>query len=192
MGLSEKSGTSTVAWLRCVWHITFFGPTAVCVAVSLLIELPQQGYQNVIAKSDLVILAVSSSLLAVAVYRWDQNTRNVDTSTVLANTRVEQTAPAVTSAATLNTETPLTAQVTAQVTEQVVEVQEAPIVATIAVEPSEIAEPETQLLTHVVRSGDSLSEIAAQYDTSVGELRRINGISGSTIFIGQEILYPSN
>lgn len=188
MGRSEKSGTSTVARLRCVWHITFFGPTAVCVAVSFLIELPQQGYQNVIAKSDLIILAVSSSLLAVAVYRWDQNTRNVDTSTVLANTRVEQNAPAVTTAATQNTETSLTAQVT----EQVVEVQEAPIVATIAVEPSETAEPETQLLTHVVRSGDSLSEIAAQYDTSVGELRSINGISGSTIFIGQEILYPSN
>ncbi len=148
-----------------------------------------------IAKSDLVILAVSSSLLAVAVYRWDQNTRNVDTSTVLANTRVEQTATtlntndtvldtAVTTAATQDTTTPVTGQV--------VEIQDAPAVATIAVETTEPAQPETQLLTHVVRSGDSLSEIAAQYDTSVGELRRINGISGSTIFIGQEILYPSN
>jgi len=64
----------------------------------------------VIAKSDLVILVVSSSLLALAIYRWDQNTRDVNTSTVLANTRV--TAPAentsVSSAAlTVATTTPV-------------------------------------------------------------------------------------
>ena len=39
--------------------------------------------------------------------------------------------------------------------------------------------------TYTVVSGDSLSEIASQYNTSVDELMRINNLSSTTIYIGQ-------
>jgi len=41
--------------------------------------------------------------------------------------------------------------------------------------------------THTVRGGDTLSSIAARYGTSVGELQRKNGISGSKIVVGQKL-----
>ncbi len=143
-----------------------------------------------IAKSDLIILVVSSSLLGVAIYRWDQNTRNVDTSTVLANTTVS--APANTgSTDQLLTGTPVTS--TSTVTDGTGQVIDQPVTpTTIVVEDPVVVETVSTYLTHTVRSGDSLSEIASQYNTSVNELRSINGINGSTIFIGQEILYPAN
>ena len=141
-----------------------------------------------IAKSDLIILVVSSTLLGIAVYRWDQNTRNVDTSTVLANTRVS------TQTNTIGTD-PLTEQnqeVTAADLSQA-DIDTVTVITTeaVTVEPIEI-EPAGQNQVHIVRSGDSLSEIAASYNTSVQELQELNSISGSTIFIGQEILYPIN
>lgn len=40
---------------------------------------------------------------------------------------------------------------------------------------------------HQVRAGDTLSGIARQYGTSVGELQRINGIEGSVIVPGQRL-----
>lgn len=152
-----------------------------------------------IAKSDLIILVVSSTLLGVAVYRWDQNTRNVDTSTVLANTRVSsQTAATDTSSvattsssATLADQT-LDAPINGTVSESVNEQVSVDTPTTVVVTEPLVVEPARPFLIHVVRSGDSLSEIAASYNTSVQELRNANGINGSTIFIGQEILYPAN
>jgi len=44
--------------------------------------------------------------------------------------------------------------------------------------------------SHIVQSGDYLGKIANQYGTDVQTLRDLNGISGSVIQIGQEILYP--
>ena len=40
---------------------------------------------------------------------------------------------------------------------------------------------------HVVRSGETLSGIAARTGTSVSQLRRLNGIQGSTIRVGQRL-----
>ena len=143
-----------------------------------------------IAKSDLIILVVSSTLLGVAVYRWDQNTRNVDTSTVLANTQVaatESVADTVTATAAGSSG----ALVTNQSADSLI-ADGADTPTTIVVEEPEVTEAASPFLIHTVRAGDSLSEIADTYNTSVQALREANGISGSTIFIGQEILYPSN
>jgi len=144
----------------------------------------------VIAKSDLIILVVSSTLLGVAVYRWDQNTRNVDTSTVLANTQVaatESVADSVTATAAGSSGALVTNQSADSLIADGVDTP-----TTIVVEEPEVIEAASPFLIHTVRAGDSLSEIADTYNTSVQALREANGISGSTIFIGQEILYPSN
>ena len=144
-----------------------------------------------IAKSDLIILVVSSTLLGVAVYRWDQNTRNVDTSTVLANTQVaatESVADPVTATAAGSSG----ALVTNQSADSLIADGVDTPTTTIVVEEPEVIEAASPFLIHTVRAGDSLSEIADTYNTSVQALREANGISGSTIFIGQEILYPSN
>ncbi len=44
---------------------------------------------------------------------------------------------------------------------------------------------------HVIVSGDTLSEIAKRYNVSVSALRRENGLSGSTIRVGQTLLIPT-
>ena len=43
---------------------------------------------------------------------------------------------------------------------------------------------------YYVQSGDSLSEIAEQYNTSVSQLQQINNLNGTVIQIGQQIQYP--
>ncbi|MDR2497305.1 MAG: peptidoglycan DD-metalloendopeptidase family protein [Tannerellaceae bacterium] len=47
---------------------------------------------------------------------------------------------------------------------------------------------EEQILYHIVKSGDTLGAIAARYGTSVGELRRMNGLSASaTLRVGRAL-----
>lgn len=41
--------------------------------------------------------------------------------------------------------------------------------------------------TYIVKSGDTLSKISKQYKTSVSALQKLNGISGSTIYVGQKL-----
>lgn len=41
--------------------------------------------------------------------------------------------------------------------------------------------------THTVRSGETLSEIAARYDVSLGQLRAWNGLTRDTIYVGQRL-----
>ena len=142
-----------------------------------------------IAKSDLIILVVSSTLLGVAVYRWDQNTRNVNTSTVLANTTVAASTPPSDSDLVSTASTSIADPIldNSNITDARVDTP-----TTVVVTEPLVVESASPFLTHVVRSGDSLSEIAATYNTSVQALRDANGISGSTIYIGQEILYPAS
>jgi LysM repeat protein len=40
---------------------------------------------------------------------------------------------------------------------------------------------------HVVKSGDTLSEIAAKYGIGLSELRQLNGLSGNNIRVGQRL-----
>jgi LysM repeat protein len=43
---------------------------------------------------------------------------------------------------------------------------------------------------HKVSSGDSLEKIARKYNTTVSDLKRVNGLSSNTIIIGQELKIP--
>jgi membrane-bound lytic murein transglycosylase D len=49
------------------------------------------------------------------------------------------------------------------------------------------ASSESATVTHVVRSGDTLSGIAAKYGVSVKDLQSWNELSGSTILVGQKL-----
>jgi LysM repeat protein len=44
--------------------------------------------------------------------------------------------------------------------------------------------------THRVRTGESLEKIARQYETSVEEIKRTNGLTTNKILIGQELKIP--
>ena len=46
--------------------------------------------------------------------------------------------------------------------------------------------------THVVRAGDTLSDLAARYGTTTAAIRRQNGLSSSTIRIGQRLAIPGS
>lgn len=48
------------------------------------------------------------------------------------------------------------------------------------------------IITYVVQAGDTLSEIAAEHDTTVAAIAQLNGITNpSRIFVGQELQIPS-
>lgn len=53
--------------------------------------------------------------------------------------------------------------------------------------PASSSRSTTTTSTHTVRSGDTLSTIAARYGTSTSSLRSLNGISGSRIYVGQKL-----
>ena len=44
---------------------------------------------------------------------------------------------------------------------------------------------------HVIQSGDTLSQIAQQYQVSVNELRDANGLRGDRLQVGQVLNIPS-
>jgi len=140
----------------------------------------------VVSKSDIVILVVASSALAVGIVRWYQNTQDISTITVPANSvsqSVQSSTPTVSNNNVLNTTTATVQPEPAIVQEAVVE----PILEPIVDVPTT---PTVTLGSHSVVSGDYLGKIARQYGTDVQTLRDLNGISGSVIQIGQEILYP--
>jgi LysM repeat protein len=45
--------------------------------------------------------------------------------------------------------------------------------------------------TYVVQSGDTLSEIAGMYDTTVQALKEVNNLTGDVIFVGQKLVLPT-
>lgn len=49
----------------------------------------------------------------------------------------------------------------------------------------------SQPTTYVVQSGDVLGLIAERYDVDVAELRRVNGLSGNLIKVGQQLTIPA-
>ncbi len=56
--------------------------------------------------------------------------------------------------------------------------------------PRFVPPPETTVAWHVVRSGQTLSQIAARYGTSVQGLQRLNGMRGTMIVVGQRLKVP--
>ena len=63
-----------------------------------------------------------------------------------------------------------------------------PRIETPVVEPPQPRGSAAGGLVHVVTAGETLFRIALRYDTSVDELRRLNGISGDQIEIGQRLV----
>lgn len=48
------------------------------------------------------------------------------------------------------------------------------------------------LMVHTVKSGEYLSLLAKRYNTTVETLQELNLLSGTTIQIGQDLIYPSS
>jgi len=153
----------------------------------------------VISKSDLFILVVASAALGVGIMRWHQNTQDVSAITVPASTRIvteplEPVAvPVVTNDAIATANNAVDQSLSADAKPVTVQTLNQPIVQEIQAEPNiQSADQSTDqgLGVHQVVYGDYLGKIANQYGTDVQTLRRINNIEGSTILVGQEILYP--
>ena len=49
---------------------------------------------------------------------------------------------------------------------------------------------DTQIISYIVKRGDTLSEIAELYNVKLSLIKNFNGISGSTIRIGQSLQIP--
>ncbi len=152
-----------------------------------------------ISKSDLLILVVASSALAVGIYRWHTNTQDVSAITIPASSRVAvvETAESVdaVNGSQLSNDSMLSTTVasTDNANSNPVVVQtitETEPVQAIVVETTTATSESQSLGVHQVQSGDYLGKIAQQYNTDVQTLRDLNGISGTIIQIGQDILYP--
>ena len=153
-----------------------------------------------IAKSDLVILTLSTAALAVGIFRWQHATTVVPSMTVPASAR--QAAPVPRAPAPEVTtlparadagapEPPRTAPVVSRLPAEADVAGTAPVeeaAPAAALAPGTPAEPEYGV--YRVRYGDYLGRIAQQHGTSVRALRELNGISGSTIRVGQRLRYP--
>jgi N-acetylmuramoyl-L-alanine amidase len=52
------------------------------------------------------------------------------------------------------------------------------------------SKPNSKIDYHVVKRGESLSKISAQYNVTIRSLKRLNGLSKDTVFLGQKIKLP--
>ena len=176
--------------------------------------------RQVVGKSDLVILLVSATLLGVGIIRWQNNLSPVPALATQGISPGAQTNPApqvpgaVPTAAqsTINDNSrSLTGSAAGSGTQIATGTLENSVVGNVAATTSTQNSPagesqssnqtptvaatsgtqsESLYGTYVVRPGDSLSQIAINYGTTVDTLRSINNISGSLINVNQEILYP--
>ena len=62
--------------------------------------------------------------------------------------------------------------------------------ALIGAEPADGGERAESAVTHVVRRGDTLSEIANRYSVSLSRLRELNGLTNDRIAVGSELKIP--
>ena len=160
-----------------------------------------------IGKSDLFILVVSASLLAVGVYRWQHNLALISSNSQQAQTRIvapASNANAVSSISSNNVQAPATISTVSSVQTSgsatilnratqtnvvAANISDSSSLLQPAIEP--IEQPSSILLgSYTVVSGDYLSKIAQQFGTTVETLQEINNINGSLIEIGQEIQFP--
>ncbi len=141
-----------------------------------------------ISVSDIVILAASSTLLAVAMARTDLSGNTLPatgaapiaySTTTFDSTPVEE--PAVINADQIDAST-LASDGTV-------------IVTTGSDTSAAFKEPEiireATFNTHIVQSGEYLSLLAQRYNTTVSELQALNNLTSSKILVGQKIAYPS-
>jgi len=140
-----------------------------------------------IAISDIVILTVSSALLAVALTR-SFGASDATTSNPAPQPRTTQTQNATqNNTAQSNNQVSDQTQSTANTTQLQNDTESQATSQTV--EPI-VVETEPQFSTHTVRSGDSLSQIASRYGTTVAKLQELNDLSGTRILVGQKLRYP--
>lgn len=170
-----------------------------------------------IAKSDLFILIVSSSLLAAGIYRWqhnlaslapqssvinsahNNNTRPPANSTLVsaqsgsaaANSQVSL--PRVNATVITSTNpTTISTQPRADLNSPGNSVSGKPLQNTGAIVPTTVStQPNGPLYgAYQVEQGDYLGKIALTYGTTVNTLMGINELPDTVIEVGQIILYP--
>jgi LysM repeat protein len=157
----------------------------------------------VIGRSDLFILVVSASLLAVGIYRWQNNLSQLSANAQQA--QVQQVVPAsnspvvsTISSANTVTQTAIPAVTGVQTSASVAVSNPAPVVVV-----TNVADPVVPAVvanttaingplygSHIVISGDYLAKIAQQYGTTVETLQSVNSIVGTLIEVGDEIQFP--
>ncbi|MGQ7845940.1 LysM peptidoglycan-binding domain-containing protein [Granulosicoccus sp. 3-233] len=165
-----------------------------------------------IAKSDLVILAISGTLLATSIYRWQGTlqpaTRSPVAVTAPVPVRQSNSNPPVTSSSPSTSSSSATTAADS-VSRQTDTATTAPTADTSVSAPSEPQQPVPDAVasdvttgadaaernaelygTYIVQPGDNLTYIANLHGTSVETLRSINAIDGSLIYVDQELLYP--
>lgn len=165
-----------------------------------------------IAKSDLIIVALSATFLVAGIIRWQHNTSVVpvvtipassqSTSVSVATDQNQEFAPIVTrlparaetpstSNRQLRTVESLAASTNRETVPAPVEPDEQIRTAVLSESVSPVSDPSAQLLgTYTVVSGDYLGWIAEEFGTTVATLKELNGLDGNDIRIGQEIKYP--
>lgn len=148
-----------------------------------------------ISKSDLFILVIASAALGVGILRWHQNTQDVSAITVPASTRIVTEplepleVPVVVNDSVTTASNTVGQNLPADAKPVTVQTLNQPIVQEIQADAADQSTNQSMGI-HRVESGDYLGKIAIRYGTDVQTLRRINGIDGSIILVGQEILYP--
>lgn len=154
----------------------------------------------VIAKSDIFILLVSASLLAVGIYRWQDNLAVISANAQKAqvqNPTPNSNTPVI-SAISPSSVAVATSMPSVQTSSAVVVSNQQTIssVAISSVDDTTTAIPDNTEIrrplygTYIVVSGDSLSKIAQQFGTTVETLQDINTIDGTLIDVGQLIQFP--
>jgi len=56
---------------------------------------------------------------------------------------------------------------------------------------SGVVRPVSRPSVHIVKRGDSLSKISAQYNVTINSLKRLNQLSKSTVYLGQKLKLPA-
>lgn len=144
-----------------------------------------------IAKSDLLILTVSSGLLIFTLMRTAVETDNGYRSEARPSNKAVTQVIGMQSTSSSNTGSANSASSNEveQTITQIVQPIETTVETTIEFEEPDVIR-EAAFKTHIVKSGEYLGLLANRYNTTVDELRSLNNLNGSTIFIGQKLVYP--
>lgn len=167
-----------------------------------------------IARSDLVILAISGTLLATGIYRWQSNLQptikpvastparqplNADRA-IPANASISKPAVSTATPSPPGTEATASTENPGGTTDNGSSTPTGPATSTVSGTANGLNNSTAAGSTtpgdaslygsYIVQPGDNLTYIANLHGTSVETLRTINNIEGSLIYVDQELLYP--
>ncbi len=164
-----------------------------------------------VAKSDIVILLLSASVLGFGLTRLDFDSAPYSNRVAAPSNTLQQREPDSytvrtttnnTSAGSTTINTPPLPATPETVIMQASGQSETPVIAadlpasasTNTLEQIESETVQSEVFVpnafHRVRRGESLSLLARRYNTTVEELQRLNNLTGTVIQIDQQLLYP--